>query len=136
MAKITQDMKNIVAKSDPFIVATTGKDGRPNGVPVGLVKVISDDEILVGDVMMNKTRQNIAENPVVSVTAWDLGVHYGYQFKGRARVETSGRFFDMAVELLKSRPGDLNLKVKAAIVIKLEEVYYVGMKDTSINLFA
>jgi predicted pyridoxine 5'-phosphate oxidase superfamily flavin-nucleotide-binding protein len=41
MAKITQDMKDIVAKSKPFIVATATKDGKPNGVPIGLVKVVS-----------------------------------------------------------------------------------------------
>jgi predicted pyridoxine 5'-phosphate oxidase superfamily flavin-nucleotide-binding protein len=137
MAIITQDMKDIFEKSKPFIVTTASKEGKPNGVPVGLVKIISDDEILLGDVLMNKTRQNITENPVVAVTAWDIGVHYGYQLKGRARVETSGEMFDKAVELLKSRTGDLKLTVKAAVIVKVEEAYYVGMgKDTGVNLFA
>jgi predicted pyridoxine 5'-phosphate oxidase superfamily flavin-nucleotide-binding protein len=136
MAKITQDMKDIVEKSKPFIVATATKEGKPNGVPVGLIKVVSDDEIMAVNVMMNKTVKNIAENPLVAVTAWNLDVHYGYQFKGKARVETSGKLFDMAVELVNSRPGDLKRTAKAAIIIKVEEVYYIGRdKDTGINLF-
>ena len=53
MAKITQDMKDIVEKSKRFILATATREGKPNGVPVGLVKLISDDEIMVVDVMMN-----------------------------------------------------------------------------------
>ena len=137
MVKITQDMRDIFEKSDPYIVASTSKEGKPNGVPVGLVKIVSDDEILVGDVLMKKTLQNIAENPVVAVTAWDIGVHYGYQLKGTARVETSGDLFDKAVEMLKSRTGDLKLKVKSAVIVKAEEAYYIGMgHDTGINLFA
>jgi predicted pyridoxine 5'-phosphate oxidase superfamily flavin-nucleotide-binding protein len=135
MVKFTQDMKDIVEKSKPFIVATATREGKPNGVPVGLVKIISDDEIMVVDVLMHKTRQNIAENPAVAVTAWDVGVHYGYQFKGKARVVTSGDTFQKAVALLGS--NDLNLTVKAAIIVKVEEAYYIGIgKDSSKNLFA
>jgi predicted pyridoxine 5'-phosphate oxidase superfamily flavin-nucleotide-binding protein len=137
MVKITRDMRDIFEKSDPYIVTTATREGKPNGVPVGLVKIISDDEILLGDVLMKKTLRNIAENPVVAVTAWDIGVHYGYQLKGTARVETSGKMFDKAVEMLKSRTGDLKLTVKSAVIVKVEEAYYIGMDhDTGINLFA
>ena len=135
MPRFTQDMKNIIAKSDPYIVATATRDGKPNGVPVGGVKVISDDELMVVDVLMNKTRHNMDENPQIAITAWDLGVHYGYQFKGRARVETSGKLFDQEYERMKSNPGELKLTVKAVIIVKIEEVYYVGMKDTGVNLW-
>lgn len=135
MAKFTQDMRDIMEKSKIFIVSTAGKDGKPNGVPAG-AKIISDDEIMVVDYLMNKTRQNISENPVVSITGWDLGVHYGYQFKGRARVETSGELFDEAVESRKSRSNDdLKLMAKAVIVVKVAEAYYIGIKDSRQNLF-
>ena len=134
MPKFTEDMKTIIEKSDPYIVATATADGKPNGVPVGLVKVISDDELMVTDVLMNKTRLNMDENPQIAVTAWDIGVHYGYQFKGRARVETSGELFDEEYKKMASNPGELKLTVKAVVIVKVEEVYYVGMKDTGVNL--
>lgn len=84
---------------------------------------------------MNKTRKNITENPMVAVTAWNLGVHYGYQFKGKARVETSGKLFDDAIEWGKTRPS--KPKVKAVVIVKVEEAYYIGKgKNTGINLLA
>ena len=136
MTKFTEDMKTIIAKSDPYIVTTASSDGKPNGVPVGSVKVISDDEIMVTDVLMKKTRQNLDENPQIAVTAWDLGVHYGYQFKGGARVETSGKLFDREVKNMESHPGDYKFTVNAVVIVKVEEAYYIGIgKDTGVNLW-
>ena len=135
MPKFTQDMKDIMEKSQTFIIATANKHGKPNGIPAGAF-IVSDDEILIIDYLMNKTRKNIDENPVVSITAWDLSVHYGYQFKGEAKVETSGKMFDMAVNIYNSKfgSGDLKLTIKAAIIVKVEEAYYIGTKNSSNNL--
>lgn len=133
MPEFTQDMKDIMLNSKTFILSTADKNGKPNGVPVG-AKIVSDDEILIVDYMMCKTRFNIAENPVAAVTAWG-NEHYGYQFKGRARVETAGEFFDKALEMNKSNDGELILTVRAAVIIKIDEVYYIGIKDSSKNLF-
>jgi len=142
MAKFTQDMKDIAAKADPFILATASKSGKPNGVPIGLVKIISDDEIMLVDVFMRKSRQNIDENPMVAVTFWSKEVHYGYQFKGKARVETSGKLFDEAIQWVEDKPKPSDLKPldskpkpKAIVVVKVNEIYYVGAgKDSSRNL--
>ena len=133
MAKFTQDMKDIFAKADPLVLSTASKDGKPNGVPIGLAKITSDDEIMLADNFMNKTRQNIDKNPIVAVTCWDMDIHYGYQFKGKARVETSGKLFDEAVQLLKEVKAPFS--PKAAVVVKVNEIYYVGAnKDSSKNL--
>jgi predicted pyridoxine 5'-phosphate oxidase superfamily flavin-nucleotide-binding protein len=133
MAKITKDMKDIAAKTPTFIMATATREGKPNGVPIGLVKIISDDEIMLVDTFMNKTRRNIDENPIVAVSFWSTKDRYGYQFKGKARAETSGKLFDEATEWLKTRaPGR---KHKAVLVVKVNEIYYVGAnKDSSKNL--
>ncbi len=133
MPKFTQDMKDIMQDSKVFIFCTADKNGKPNGVPVG-AKIISDDEILIVDYMMVKTRQNIAENPFVAITAWG-NEHYGYQFKGSTHVQTSGEYLNKALEMYESNGGALSLTVKAAIVIKISEVYYIGMKDSRQNLF-
>ena len=135
MARLTQDMKDIAAKAGPFVFATASKEGKPNGVPIGLVKIVSDDEVMLVDVGMNKTRQNIAENPRVAATCWSAGDHYGFQFKGRARVETSGRLFEEAKRLVEAKKMPPHLGAKAAVVVKVEEVYYVGAdKDCGQNL--
>ena len=135
MVKFTQDMKDIAEKARPFIMATATKDGKPNGVPIGLVKIISDNEIMLVDNFMQKSRQNIAENPMVAVTCWSTEVPYGYQFKGKARVETSGEHFDQAVRKIREGKHPFPIKTKAVVIIKVDEIYYVGARnDCHINL--
>lgn len=119
MAKLTPEMKDIIAKASVPVLATATKDGKPNAVPITFTKVISDDEILLMDNFMHKTRQNIEVNPVVAVSVWFEST--GYQFKGKATVETAGKTFDEGVKWTKSRSPQLN--PKAAVIVKLDEMY-------------
>jgi predicted pyridoxine 5'-phosphate oxidase superfamily flavin-nucleotide-binding protein len=82
---------------------------------------------------MNKTRQNIAENPVAAMTYWSIDDHYGYQIKGSTRVETSGELLDGAVQWLKEQGRPFT--PKAVVIIQVEEAYYIGSyKDSGTNL--
>ena len=119
MAKLTAEMKDIITKAKVPVLATATKNGKPNAVPITFTKIISDDEILMMDSFMQKTRQNIEVNPLVSVSAWFEST--GYQFKGKARVESSGKTFDEGVEWVKSKSPKLN--PKAAVIIKVDEIY-------------
>ena len=133
MAKITQEMKDTAEKTPAFIVATASKDGKPNGVPIANVKIISDDEVMLVDNFMQKSRKNIAENPVVAVSYWSKEDRYGYQLKGKARVEESGKLLDEARQWLKEKGSAFHSK--AVVVVTVEEAYYVGAnKDSSKNL--
>jgi hypothetical protein len=121
MAKITDEMKEVAAQSKLWAVATATKDGEPNVVPVAFTKVLSDDELLLMDNFMKKTRDNIEANPKVAVSVWVPGDSKGFQFKGNARVETSGKVFDEGVKMVKtSEPG---LNSKAAIIVKVTAIY-------------
>jgi predicted pyridoxine 5'-phosphate oxidase superfamily flavin-nucleotide-binding protein len=124
MAKITQEMKTLAEKAMPFIFATASKEGKPNGVPIGLVRIISDDEVMLVDCFMDKSRQNLAENPMASVAFWDPETPVGYQFKGTARVETSGRNFDGIAQWMQERK--FPFAPKAVVILKVEEIYHVG----------
>ena len=133
MAKLTQDMKDIWTKANVFMVATADTDGKPNSVPVGLVKIVTHNQIMLVDNLMVKTRKNIEQNPNVAVTCWSSKDEYGYQLKGKARVETTGKFFGSSVKWVKEKGFSSN--PKAIIVVKVEEGYYVGKgKDSSKNL--
>ena len=133
MAILTQDMKDIAAKARPYILATAGKDGKPNGVPMGIMKIISDDEVMMLDNFLYKTRQNLEENPVAAVTYWSQEDRYGYQLKGKVRIETSGELLEEARRDLKER-GFL-FTSRAVVIVKVEEAYYIGAnKDSSKNL--
>jgi len=123
MTKLTQDMKDIMEKSRGYAVATCSKGGLPNVVPIHFVKTLSDDEIMMADIFMKKTFENIQENPIVAISVWDWDVkpRKGYQFKGTPRIETSGRIYDMAVEMVKAEKPDLT--PKSAIVVKITDIF-------------
>jgi uncharacterized protein len=124
MVKITAEMREMISKVRVMAFATATREGNPNVVPVGFNKVISDDEILLMDNYMNKTRANLEVNPSASLSVWDLDKHMGYQFKGNARIETSGKLFQQGVQLVKERRPQAT--PRAAIIIRVDEIYLVG----------
>ena len=132
MGVLTQDMKDIAGKVRFFVLATSSKDGVPNGVPMGAVRV-KDDEIVIADNFMNKTRKNLEENPVAAISYWSGEDHYGYQLKGKARIETSGEDFDVMTKRAEER--NMPFRPKAVVILTVEEAYYVGSgKETGNNL--
>jgi predicted pyridoxine 5'-phosphate oxidase superfamily flavin-nucleotide-binding protein len=133
MGVITQDMRDIAAKATVYIFATASKDGRPNAVPIGIARIISDDEILLADNFMLKTRWNLEENPVAAVSYWSEEDRYGYQLKGKTRIETSGEEYNKTVRHMEGEK--IPLKPKAVVILTVEEAYYIGgSKDSGKNL--
>jgi predicted pyridoxine 5'-phosphate oxidase superfamily flavin-nucleotide-binding protein len=87
------------------------------------VKILSDDEIMMADIFMKKTFENIQQNSVMAISVWDWDVkpRKGYQFKGTPRTETSGKHYDMAVEMVKAEKPDLT--PKSAVVVKITDIF-------------
>ena len=111
-------------------LATSSKEGKPNVVPVGGIRAISDSELLIVDVLFDKTKKNLLENPLVSIAVEALGKGMpprGYQLKGRATIFTNGEMFEQAekmVEDMKKRwRGRADLKVKSAVLVEIDEIY-------------
>jgi predicted pyridoxine 5'-phosphate oxidase superfamily flavin-nucleotide-binding protein len=123
MAKLTNDMKNVMEKSRGYAIATCRKDGIPNVVPIHFVKILSDDEIMLTDIFMKKTFENIQQNPVMAISVWDWDVkpRKGYQLKGTPKIETSGKIYDMAVKIVKAEKPDLT--PKSAVVVKITDIF-------------
>ena len=123
MPKLTQDMKDVMEKSRGYAIATCTKDGIPNVVPIHFVKTLSDDEIMMADIFMRKTFENIEQNPVMAISVWDWDAkpRKGYQFKGTPRIETSGKIYDMAVDMVKAEKPDLT--AKSAVVVKITDIF-------------
>ena len=49
-----------------------------------------------------------------------MGSLKGYEFKGNARIETSGKAFDDAVSMVKSMMPQL--AAKAAVIVKVDSI--------------
>ncbi len=124
MAKITEEMMDVIKKTRGFAIATATKDGMPNVVPIHFTDIISDDEIMLVDIFMKKTIENIKNNPVVAISVWDWDAkptRKGYQFKGEARIETSGELYEKGIKMVHEKKPKLT--PKAVIIIKVKSIF-------------
>jgi len=126
MAKMTERIKETFEKVGNVILATATKDGVPNAVPIGAKKIIDDETILISDQFLNKTLNNMKDNPQVAVTFWS-GFE-GYQFKGTITIETSGERFEETAKWIDEMGKAMNfpLKSKGAVIMKISEIYGVS----------
>ena len=125
MALITDEMKDVASKVRMFAISTSSLDGEPNVVPITFAKIISDDEWLLMDNFMEKTEANLKANPRVAISCWDVNWQTmearGYQFKGDARFETSGKIFEEGCQWVKALLP--KVQSKAAIIVKVTSIY-------------
>ena len=126
MAALNERMKEIFAKQGIFVLGTADLNGVPNVVPVGAVKILDDETILISDQYFHKTLNNLRENPKVALSFWELGE--GYQIKGEASIHTEGKIFEETAEWIRRRSQEIGrpIKSKGAIIIKITAVYSVS----------
>ncbi len=126
MAALNERMREIFAKQRTFALATADLNGIPNVVPVGAVKILDDETILVSDQYFHKTLNNLKENPNVAISFWEMGE--GYQIKGKAEIHTEGKIYEETAEWIRRRSEEIGrpLKSKGAIVIKIQAIYSVS----------
>ena len=91
---LTQDMKNLINQVRLCYAATASKDGMPNVSPKGSIMVVDDNTLAFACMMSPKTVSNLKENPKIAVAVVDAQARKGFQFKGKAVLETSGKLFD------------------------------------------
>lgn len=144
--KMSDEIKQMLDENIVYL-ATSTNAGKPNVVPIGLAHAISDNELLIHDVMFNKTRKNLEDNPRVAISFTDVKRWESYQLKGTAKIYTEGEMFEKVLEIMKNnsehqtnffgevsdpkikdkihRMAELRrkLKPKAAILVTIEEIY-------------
>lgn len=78
-------------------------DDEPNAIPVAFKDVSEDGKLLVGDVFLETTLNNIRANGKIAVSVCDGTTMEGYQLKGTAKYVTEGstvEAFAKAVETM------------------------------------
>lgn len=133
MAQMTKEMMEVLNNMAAPCLATASEDGVPNVVPCGSTRAISPDTITISALYLNKTFTNLEKNPRVAlVIHTDLGKKgerreaQAWQIKGTASLVKSGDIYERAREGAIKRFGEQAAKiVKAAVVIKVEEIYNV-----------
>jgi predicted pyridoxine 5'-phosphate oxidase superfamily flavin-nucleotide-binding protein len=123
---MNEEMMEVIDKSKAY-VATATKDGVPNVVPIAYIKPLDNKTLLIADSYMVKSRANLEANPKIAFVVEDAARH-PFQFKGTTEIFTEGEYFDEVVKWVKDI-NPLAPKPKAAILIKLDEIYSVKVGD-------
>jgi uncharacterized protein len=89
-AKLTADMKRVVADQRLAFVATVCPDGTPNLSPKGTISVWDDDHLVFADIRSPGTITNLRKNPTVEINVVDPFARKGYRFKGTGEVILDG----------------------------------------------
>jgi len=127
MVKITEEMKGVINQAKVVALATATEASEPNVVPIAYKQVLSESELLLMSVFMRKTEENIKMNPEVAVSAWytdSSGSSKGYQLKGKARIETSGKIFDEGTKIVQDTEPELT--PKGAVIINVDSIYNIS----------
>lgn len=83
-----------VLKTSMWDIATCA-DGEPNVVPVAFKDVTEDGKLVVGDVFLETTLNNIKVNDgKLAISAYDAQSLEGYQIKGTAEYVIEGAVVD------------------------------------------
>lgn len=81
-------------KSHMWDLATCS-DGEPNVVPVAFKEVTEDGKLLVGDVFLETTLENVKKNNgKIAISVYDAKNLEGYQIQGTAEYMTEGNIVD------------------------------------------
>lgn len=69
----------------------TCANGEPNVVPVAFKDILPDGKLAVGDVFLDATLKNLAQNHGrIAISVYDAKALEGYQIKGTAQYVTEG----------------------------------------------
>ncbi len=123
MAKLTDDMKKMVANHQTFI-ATASLDGTPNIAPKGSAHVLDDEHIVYYELTGGRTWANLQKNPTLAIAVVDRNAMQGYRFTGKAEFITTGELYDNAKKLTDMLK--IPVPPKAAIKMKVEEIFDLG----------
>lgn len=93
----------------------------PNAVPVAFKDVTPDGKLVVGDVFLETTLNNIKTNGKIAVSACNATTMEGYQIKGTAEYVTEGAVVDTFKKLVSDMFNGA-ATAKGALIITPEKV--------------
>src|SRR5665647_1428706 len=102
MAKLTQEMKDMIATQQCFI-GTVDADGSPNVAPKRSTRVFTDDSLIFSEGTGGATYANIKRGSKVSVAVVNRDLLDGYRFNGTASIYDSGESYEQAAVMSEKR---------------------------------
>ncbi len=102
-------------ESSVIALATCSKEDHPHNIAVACIKV-KDNKIVITDNYMQKTKENIKQNPQIALVFWKGDK--GFSIEGKAEYFDYGKW----LEFVKSLPENKNFPAKGAIVMNVESI--------------
>ena len=128
MSFVTDDMRDFVKTVSRGMLASLDESGYPH-VTVKNGRLRKDGVLELWGVFGDMTVNNIKKNPNVCVTFADFEKAWGYRYKGRAKVNTSGDRFDKVKGNLQS----FGWILKELITIDVESITLVSQEPSEVN---
>ncbi len=115
--ELSNEMVETIKNAEQLAIASNGEDGI-NIAPLSSVHT-EDGLIMLYDFFMDKTAQNVKQNPEVALAVW-IGMA-GIQIKGKVSYQTEGDIFTSREAWAKVKFPDRILK--GVLVLTPEVVY-------------
>ena len=96
---LNENVRKILAEQMWYLATYSNE---PNAVPVAFKKVTEDGKLLVGDVFLKTTLENIQANGKIAVSASDAATLEGYQIKGTAQYITEGAIVEEFKQMVEA----------------------------------
>ncbi len=110
-----------VLKNSMWDLATCA-NGEPNVIPVAFKDITEDGKLVVGDVFLETTLNNLKVNDgKIAISAYDAESLEGYQIKGTAEYATEGSIVDTFKAMVEKMFNGA-VTAKGALVITPEKV--------------
>lgn len=107
MAKLDNDMKDVVRRTNLCFAATINADGSPNLSPKSTLIVHDDDHLLFANIASPRTIANLKRDPRIEINCIDIFARRGYRFKGEASVRSAGDpIYERFLTTLHAEHGD------------------------------
>lgn len=117
---MNEAVKNIL-KNSMWDLATCA-NGEPNVVPVAFKDITDDGKLVVGDVFLQTTLDNLKANDgKIAISAYDAQKLEGYQIKGTATYVTEGPVVDTFKKIVEDMFKGA-ATAKGALVITPERI--------------
>lgn len=118
MAKLTEEVRRIIAEFGPALIATASKAGKPNVSPKGSFRVLDDEHVIFANIASPRTMANIKQNPQLTAIIFDRSTRRGCRIWGRAEILDRGDLFDS----ISAEFTPMGTKVKQVVRVAVEEV--------------
>ena len=149
MAKMSKELLDLINNVMFCYLATASKEGVPDVIPIGSIRAVSPDTIVMTAGQIPKSLRNLKENRKAAILVLSsapsegevsipklLQVHGG-QIKGTVEVMTSGdiheQMKDMVAELVHP---EVARKLRATLILHVEEISYIGLWPVAEKIIA